>query len=176
MSQPLGSLAEEIAQLLLRADWKVVFAESCTAGLISATLARVPGVSRVHCGSAVVYRLATKTEWLNVAAGVLEQFTAVSEPVAKAMAEGVMNRTPEADVAVSITGHLGPDAPAEQDGLIFVGIAIRDQSCQVLNHRLPAFHDPILFPFPGDTEREQRQWAAVEFALTHLAETLRGIA
>ena len=173
MPQPLEPLAQEVAALLHQAGRKVVFAESCTAGLISATLGRVPGVSAVHCGSAVVYRLATKTEWLAVPADVLDEFGAVNEPVATMMAEGVLARTSESDIAVSITGHLGPNAPSEQDGLIYVGIAVRGNSCRILRHRLEKFPETGLRGFPGETEREQRQWIAVEFALMHLAQTLQ---
>jgi len=159
---------------LIQFRLKIVFAESCTAGLISATLARTPGASNFHCGSAVVYRLDTKTHWLSVPASMLIDPGAVSEPVAASMAEGALAHTPEADLAVSITGHLGPNAPESQDGLVFVAIALRGRFCRVVEHRLrkvDVVNDRLRFP--GETEREQRQWAAVELVLTQIAATLR---
>ena len=167
LQQPLGSLAREVAELLTQLQLKIVFAESCTAGLISATLARVPGASNFHCGSAVVYRLDTKTQWLDVPASMLNHHGAVSDPVAATMAEGALFHTTEADLAVSITGHLGPHAPEEQDGLVFVGVAMRGRFCRVVEHRLPKIdvvNDRLRFP--GETEREQRQWIAVERVLS----------
>ena len=163
-------LAHEIAEQLTRLGMRIVFAESCTGGLLSATLARIPGISNVHCGSAVVYRLDTKTQWLGIEKTILVNPGAVSEPVARLMAEGVLKRTPEASIAASITGHLGPNAPAHQDGLIYVGIAIRDKTCRVLEHRLPKLGE---FTGSGEVERLRRLEAAAEFVLVNVAETLR---
>jgi PncC family amidohydrolase len=114
-----------IADLLAATKRRVVFAESCTAGLVAAWLARIPGISDYLCGSAVTYREATKTGWLGIPTAVLEQHTAVSEPVARLMACGVLVNTPEADIAAAVTGHLGPNAPPEQDGLAYVAVAVR---------------------------------------------------
>lgn len=174
MQQPLTSLAESVKQCLERCQRRIVFAESCTAGLVSATLARVPGVSDWHCGSSVVYRLDTKTRWLGVPESILKEPGPVSEPAARMMALGVLQRTPEASISASITGHLGPGAPPKQDGLIYVGIAQQGGECHVLEHRLPVFdlsQDPL--PFPGNSNRELRQWAAVEFLLNQVLATIQ---
>lgn len=130
-----------LADLLAERRKRVVFAESCTAGLIAATLGAVPGVSASLCGSMVTYRERTKTDWLEVDSGMIDQFTAVSAVVAEAMVLGVLRKTEEADYAASITGHLGPGAPAAQDGLIYIGLASRDASDgqrmrRVVEHRL----------------------------------------
>lgn len=124
----LRQACRELAGHLLQTDTKVVFAESCTAGLISAGLAEVPGISAVLCGSAVTYRNDSKLRWLAVSPEDLARFTAVSEAVTRQMAEGVLRETPEADVAAAVTGHLGPDAPAGQDGKLFVSVLFRRQS------------------------------------------------
>lgn len=169
MQQPLTSLAEAVKQRLESCGRRIVFAESCTAGLISATLARVPGVSNWLCGSSVVYRLDTKTRWLGVPESMLIDLGPVSEPVARLMAVGVLQRTPEASISASITGHLGPGAPPEQDGLIYVGIAQHGGDCQVFEHRLPVFDLSLVpLPFPGTSNRELRQWAAVEFVFNQV--------
>ena len=117
--------ARRLAARLAETKKRIVLAESCTAGLAAATLARVPGISNWLCGSAVTYRESTKVQWLGVLPSDLRHETAVSEVVARQMATGALHRTPEADVAVSITGHLGPNAPAESDGLVFIGCAVR---------------------------------------------------
>ena len=121
----LSATAKTLAALLAERRVRVVFAESCTAGLVSATLARVPGISEWHCGSAVVYRYQTKTDWLGVSARDLAKYSAVSEPIARQMALGVLRSTVEADYSAAVTGHLGPQAPPELDGVIFIGIAHR---------------------------------------------------
>lgn len=135
------SRAARLAELLAIRRQRVVFAESCTAGLIAATLGAVPGVSALLCGSMVTYRERTKTDWLEVDSDMIDQFTAVSAVVAEAMVLGVLRKTEEADYAASITGHLGPSAPAAQDGLVYIGLASRDanegeRTRRVVEHRL----------------------------------------
>lgn len=102
-------VARELALILERRNLRLVLAESCTAGLAAAQLARVPGISRYLCGSAVVYQEATKTAWLGVPAEYFQPGGpgVVSGETAAAMADGVLERTPPADLAVAITGHLG---------------------------------------------------------------------
>ncbi len=125
--------ARRLANALIRRDAKVVFAESCTGGLIAATLAKVPGISDYLCGSAVTYRNDTKHQWLGVSSEKLTRPGPVSAIVAREMAAGVLAMTPEADWSASVTGHLGPNAPQRLDGLVYVGIAHRmsDQSASV---------------------------------------------
>jgi PncC family amidohydrolase len=117
--------AQRVAELLQVGDRKVVFAESCTGGLVSGALTGVPGISNYHCGSLVVYRNETKLAWLDIPAAMLKDPGPVSPAVAARMARGALNKTPEADVAVSVTGHLGPQAPPELDGVAFSAIVWR---------------------------------------------------
>jgi len=126
MVDPVFAAGQNLANVLQSRRRRIVFAESCTAGLVSAILARVPGVSEWHCGSAVVYRLDTKHRWLGVSQALLDDPGPVSREVAVAMAAGVLERTPEADFAAAVTGHLGPNAPDDQDGLIWVAVASRE--------------------------------------------------
>lgn len=180
MPQPLAALVQEVASLLMQLGRRVVFAESCTGGLVSASLARVPGISEYLCGSAVVYRLDTKARWLGISEALLRDPGPVSAVVARAMALGVLTRTPEADLAASITGHLGPNAPGDQDGLVFIGIVQRnagatlESNVEVFECRLPA-EASALREFPGNTGREQRQWLAVERVLSHLRSALTNL-
>jgi nicotinamide-nucleotide amidase len=123
--------ARRVAKLLVESGHKVVFAESCTGGLVSGALTRVPGVSEHHCGGVVVYRNATKQAYLDIPAKLLDDPGPVSAEVAELMAMRVLEKTPEATIAVSVTGHLGPNAPKELDGRVFVGVAKRGESTVV---------------------------------------------
>ncbi len=118
-------IAHEVARKLADSRVRIVFAESCTCGMIACELGKVPGVSAWLCGSAVTYRDDTKVLWLGVNQSDIDRSTAVSDPVARQMAEGVLSNTPEADLAFSTTGHFGPAAPAGLDGVVFVGVAKR---------------------------------------------------
>ena len=129
----IDSRCRQLARLLAASDQRLVLAESCTAGLVAASLAQISGISDLFCGSLVTYRNATKSKWLGVPEAILARHTAVSEPVARWMAMGALVATPEADWAASVTGHLGPAAPPEQDGLVFIGIANRDFTERCLN-------------------------------------------
>ncbi len=120
--------ASELAEILDQKQIKIVFAESCTAGLVSALLAQVPGISQWHCGSAVVYQIETKENWLKIDPEILIDPGPVSEIVAHQMAEGVLTKTPQADISASITGHLVPNAPDDQDGLVYIGMSCRQKN------------------------------------------------
>ena len=132
-------------------------AESCTGGLIGSTLTAVPGASSVYKGSIVSYWSEVKANLLDVNASLLKTKGPVSEPVAKAMAEGVRRRM-DTDVAVSVTGLAGPDGDefGYPVGTVFVGYA--DQ------------HDSIVkeFHFSGDRETVRRK--AAEAALRLILE------
>ncbi len=117
----LQTAARALAERLEQSNSRVVFAESCTGGLVAASLAGVPGISRFLCGSFVVYRNASKTAWLRVDEKLIDEPGPVSAEVAEALASGALDLTPEADVAVTVTGHLGPGAEAGLDGVCFVG-------------------------------------------------------
>lgn len=156
--------AESLVERLRSQARRFVLAESCTGGLVAASLAEVPGVSRWFCGSAVTYREATKQAWLGVDGETIRVETAVSEKVTEAMARNVLRRTPEADFAAAVTGHLGPDAPGTLDGVLFVAFARRGPSgigATIERHDLVA------------TGRRDRQHEAAEFVLRFSVRQLR---
>lgn len=136
-------VAQALAEAIQRQSVRIVFAESCTAGWCSAWLSLIPGISEYLCGSAVTYRNGTKAVWLGVSAPDLAdpQIGPVSETVARQMCLNVLERTPEAGLSVAVTGHLGPGAPPDLDGIIYVGTAVRkSDACQVVavqQHHLP---------------------------------------
>lgn len=133
-SEILDSLAFRAFDLLKKTDQVLVTAESCTAGLIAATLARTPGMSTVLAGGFVVYQVESKVTWLNISSIMIEQYGVVSSEVAQLMADAALRNTPHATIAISITGHLGPDAPDDLDGIAWLGFAQRNHPCS--SHKL----------------------------------------
>jgi len=95
-------------QMLARASgFRIATAESCTGGLVAAAITEVPGASDVFDRGFVTYSNAAKTELLGVDPVLISTHGAVSEPVARAMAEGALTRS-AADLAVAVTGIAGP--------------------------------------------------------------------
>ena len=123
----LSIVAKHVAEQLKQCQTRVVFAESCTGGLVAARLARIAGISEFLCGSAVTYRNDTKHRWLAVPLELLSSPGPVSKIVAEKMVRGILQSTPEADLAAAVTGHLGPGAPVNDDGLVYVAIARRSE-------------------------------------------------
>lgn len=121
----ISSQTRRAARLLKRSGRKVVFAESCTGGLVSGALTAIAGISHNHCGGMVVYRNETKRAWLAIPPAVLESPGPVSVEVTELLARRVLEKTPEADVAVAVTGHLGPLAPPALDGRAFAAVVCR---------------------------------------------------
>lgn len=124
-------IAEARARALLdvaRArGWKVATAESCTGGLVAGAITDIPGSSDVFDRGFVTYSYPAKVAMLGVPQVMLTEHGAVSEPVARAMAEGALAAS-DADVAVAITGVAGPGASdAKPEGLVWFAVATRDE-------------------------------------------------
>ncbi len=109
----LFDVAQQVAKLLSDTGQRIVLAESCTAGMVSAALGMIPGISNHLCGSSVTYREETKMRWLGISADLLQAKSAVSREVTEAMAVAVLQRTPEAHCSAAITGHLGPNCASK---------------------------------------------------------------
>ncbi|MGE3314209.1 MAG: CinA family protein [Planctomycetaceae bacterium] len=176
----IDNAARKLVELLSRSRRKLVLAESCTGGLVSATLTKIPGVSQYFCGSAVTYQLETKTEWLDIPEKVVQRDDAVTREVAVMMATQVLERTPQADIAASVTGHLGPEAPQRLDGVVFVAIAERakkgEPSVRCRKYHFPekkiASRQPSANRTAGRKLRLKRQRLAVLQVISDVAEAL----
>jgi nicotinamide-nucleotide amidase len=118
--------AAELLERCRNARLKLVTAESCTAGLIAATLGAVPGASRVLERGFVTYSNEAKAEVLGVPADLIASKGAVSAEVARAMAEGALKQS-RADLAVAVTGIAGPDGGSADKpvGLVHLAAARR---------------------------------------------------
>jgi nicotinamide-nucleotide amidase len=142
------SLEEVVGMYLVMKQKTVSVAESCTGGLLSERLTRIPGSSNFFLGGAVCYSNESKTTWAGVPAPLIEQHGAVSKPVAQALAEGIRRRT-GASFGVGITGIAGPGGGSPQKPIGMVFIALADEQSTIVRE----------FRFPGDRERI-RFWAS----------------
>lgn len=134
-----GDSLEKVAGDLLRERHAhLAVAESATAGLLGGRITAVPSSSDYFRGGFITYSDQMKEKLLGVPAEMLAEHSAVSEPVARAMAEGARERT-GSDYALSITGYAGPDG--EKAGLVFIGLA------------WPGGSDVRRIQWPADRER-----------------------
>lgn len=132
MSADFDSLVKEAAELLdtcRSRGLKIATAESCTGGLIAAILTEVPGSSDVFERGFVTYSNEAKTEQLGVPAEMIAKNGAVSEEVARAMANGALNHS-RADIAVAVTGVAGPSGGSAEKpvGLVHLAAVRREGS------------------------------------------------
>jgi nicotinamide-nucleotide amidase len=138
-------------------------AESCTGGLLAATLTAIPGASDVFERGFVTYSNTSKSEMLGVPAWLIERHGSVSEDVARAMVGGTLTHS-RATLAVAITGIAGPGGgtPDKPVGLVHLAAARRDA---------PVLHHQLLL---GDIGRNEIRRESVVQALALLASLLRG--
>jgi len=112
-----------VGELLRDRKLTIATAESCSGGLLSSRLTDIPGSSAYVQQGVVCYTNESKTAWLGVPATLIEEYGAVSEPVAKAMAAGIRS-VAAADIGVSITGIAGPGGGTPEKPVGTVAIAV----------------------------------------------------
>lgn len=120
-------IEEAVIEKLKEKHMKVATAESCTGGLIAKRITDVPGASEVFDCGIISYANEIKHRVLSVSEDDLNKYGAVSEPVARQMAQGAL-KVSGADIAVSVTGIAGPDSDSTNKpvGLVYIGLADRD--------------------------------------------------
>lgn len=120
-------IEEAVIEKLKEKQMKVATAESCTGGLIAKRITDVPGASEVFDCGIISYANEIKHRVLGVSEDDLNKYGAVSEPVARQMAQGAL-KVSGADIAVSVTGIAGPDSDSTNKpvGLVYIGLADRD--------------------------------------------------
>lgn len=138
-----ASMASAVGELLKRCGRTLATAESCTGGRIGEMLTAVPGSSDYYLGGVVAYANDVKAGLLEVPRELLDQHGAVSEPVARALAEGVRGKL-GADYAVSTTGIAGPGGGTAEKpvGLVFTALA-GPGGTAVARHFLPGDRDRV---------------------------------
>lgn len=140
-----GTLAGAVVALLRERGETLVTAESCTGGMIAAALTDIAGSSDVYAGGVVAYSNELKSALLGVPAGLIAEHGAVSEPVARRMAEGALARAADAGKpatrALAVTGIAGPGggSAAKPVGTVWIAHACAGEPT-----------DARLFRFPGD--------------------------
>ena len=149
----IQTLARQVIERSTTKGLSITTAESCTGGLVAGALTAIPGSSAVVDRGFVTYSNAAKTELLGVPADLIESHGAVSEPVARAMADGAVTRSP-AQVSVSVTGVAGPGGGSADKpvGLVHFG-AVGPGGPIHVEHRF------------GDIGREEVRLASVRVAL-----------
>jgi nicotinamide-nucleotide amidase len=142
-------LAEHVLDVLRARGLRLAVAESCTAGLVAARLADVPGASEVLLGGVIAYANDVKRELLGVPAALLDEYGAVSAESAEAMAQGVRAAT-GADVGVAVTGVAGPGGGTDRKPVGLVHLHVSAPGLE----RAQELH------LPGD-RTQVREWAAI---------------
>ena len=122
-----GTLLNKISLILKEQNLKIATAESCTGGLIAHTLTNIAGASDYFDRGVVSYSNKSKTELLGVPEKLIDKYGAVSNPVAKAMADGIRVKS-EVDIGISTTGIAGPTGGTKEKpvGLVFIAISTKD--------------------------------------------------
>lgn len=156
---------DQIQKIFNQKKWTLGFAESCTGGLLSASIVAREGVSSFFKGGVVSYAGSTKVSMLNVDAKLIEKYGEVSLPVVKAMALGGKARL-EVDWCLSVSGIAGPSGgrPGKPVGLVCFGLAG------------PGFeetHEKLFSSAEGPFQREDIQRQSVIFAFDFVLSAVR---
>lgn len=144
---------QQVCLKLLKEQKKTLCtAESCTAGMLASTIGSIPGCSECFIDGVVTYSNESKIKRLNVNPSTLNEYGAVSEQVAREMADGARS-TSNADIAVSITGIAGPGGGSAEKpvGLVYIGLSTKKRTMVKELHLTGA--------------RERIRWAATLNAL-----------
>jgi len=160
-SSVLLRLAESVIAEAREKKLRIAAAESCTGGLIGGLLTEIPGSSDVFERGFVVYSNRAKQDMLGVPGDLIADMGAVSEAVARAMAEGAVENS-NAHMAVAVTGVAGPGGGTKMKPVGLVHIAAARENRSIL-------HEAHRF---GDIGRSEVRMKAVEAAVELLARLL----
>ena len=166
--------AAELARLGAEGRFQLVAAESCTGGLIGASLTANSGASQWFCGSSVVYQEPTKFGWLNIPEKLVEQYSAESLEVTAAMSRAILAVTAAANLSVATTGHLESDPQRTRpEPHVFVSISKRaDGATNATAGDGIESSEPIAIPLTGASRRIRQQEAAA-LAMQQLVQFLQ---
>ena len=153
--------SKELVKILIDKGYTIAFAESCTGGMMASSIVDVPDASKVLNASFVTYANVTKAKYAHVNPKTIEKYGAVSEEVAKEMAEGVANEV-GADVSVGISGIAGPSGGTDEKpvGTVCFGFYIDGVTYTVTKHF-------------DHSDRNEVRINSVNFATQWLVDTLK---
>lgn len=159
---PAADPGKRVIDILTESKQTIVTAESCTGGMVASALTDIPGASAAVYGGYVTYANAAKSRMIHVQARLIRDYGAVSNQVARAMADGARN-TARADYAVAVTGIAGPDGGSEKKpvGLVYVAVS-SELATVVIEHRF------------GALGRDEVRKASVTAALELVLQVLTG--
>jgi len=162
MTERLDKLAAELGQRLQAAQLMLATAESCTGGWVSKVVTDIPGSSSWFDRGFTTYSDGAKQDMLGVSAAALDAHGAVSEEVARQMAEGALEHS-LAGAAVAVTGIAGPGGGTEEKPVGTVCFAWAMDGCEPVTQRVQ---------FAGNRDEVRHQ--SVRLALERLLELLEG--
>ena len=157
----LYEVTQELARVLIKNNWHLSTAESCTGGMVAANITELAGSSDWFERGYVTYSNQSKSEDIDVSQNLIEQYGAVSDQVARSMALGAKQNS-NSDIALSITGIAGPTggSPEKPIGTVcFAWALANDQIVSETKH------------FEGN--RQQIRQQACDFSLRKLLDLLR---
>ena len=160
----MNDLATELVELLKSQGKTATTVESCTGGLIAGAITSVSGSSAVFAYGFVTYSNAAKTVLVGVPAALFPEYGAVSENVARAMADGALERS-GADIALSVTGIAGPTGGSANKpvGMVCFGLVKKGAQTQTQTQQF------------GNPGRDEVRRLSVELALTWAIEALSAL-
>ena len=122
------SINPRIDDLLLEKNLTISVCESCTGGMLGATITNIPGSSRYFLGGIIAYSDKVKKNVVGVSGGILERHGAVSAQTAGEMAHAIKQRM-KSDIGVAVTGVAGPGGGTTEKpvGLVYIAVAFRDK-------------------------------------------------
>ena len=156
------TLEAVVGQMLAERGMTIAVAESCTGGLIATRITNNPGSSAYFAGGVVSYSNAAKSDLLGVPAAALEEHGAVSDPVIRAMAEGVRERF-GVDIGIATTGISGPDGGTASKPVGLIHIALAREGA--------VYADSFVFRM----ERTRHRLLTSQIALDWIRRTLLGV-
>ena len=162
MEKRLIDASDRLIRSLERKNLTVSTAESCTGGLIGASITSIPGSSAYYAGGAITYSNELKEQILKVPHGILFAYGAVSEATARCMAKGALSAF-GTDLSVAVTGIAGPGGATEIKSVGTVFIAVTDGESVIVKE----------FHFSGDRDEVRSETAFTALGmLTELADSL----
>jgi PncC family amidohydrolase len=127
---------KKVHEKFLSLGKKIAFAESCTGGLLMSSLTKFPGASNYMLGGIVCYSNELKENLLNIESSLIKEHGAVSKQCALAMSENLEKLT-SSDIAISVTGILGPSGFSIDKPIGTVWLAIKEKNKETFFEKIP---------------------------------------